>query len=151
MIKLCDNINDIVNIWQEAFGDTKKEILFFVNNVKNARCLAYYDNEKAAALMYVVDCKVKEKSAFYVYAACTLNEYRRQGLMTQLLSYANKQYAPLCLIPANESLIDYYSKRGFRKQLGTDCVSFNEIPEIEEYLFEGCELEEPVLLMYEGD
>lgn len=143
MIKYTDNNADIIKCWQESFGDSNDEIRFFIDNVINAKCLAYYKDEKIASMLYLIDCKVSSVDSKYIYAACTLNEYRKCGYMSALLNYAKDNYKSLCLIPAEEWLIDYYSERGFTDKISVDNIVFNQIPEIEEYLFEGCELETP--------
>ena len=34
MIKFFDDSNKIIPLWQEAFGDSKEDILFFLKNCK---------------------------------------------------------------------------------------------------------------------
>lgn len=147
MIKFTENKNDIIKLWQEAFGDSEEDILFFINNVKNAKCLAYYDNNSIASMLYLVD----SSKGKYVYAACTLKEYRGKGYMSDLLSYCKNQFDAVCLIPANEGLIEYYKNRGLNIELDIKEIKFNETDEIVEYLFEGCELSNPIVLMYKGE
>ena len=152
MIRYCEDKNEIIPLWQEAFGDTEKEIKFFTDNVKNASCLVYCKGDKIASMMFLVDCFIDGKKGKYAYACCTLKEYRGLGLMSELLSFAqNEKYNFLCLIPASDSLIDFYEKRGFTKREKIGKISFEQIPEIKEYLFEGFELTNPVILINSGD
>ncbi|MFR5876409.1 MAG: GNAT family N-acetyltransferase [Eubacterium sp.] len=151
MIKYTDNKEDIIKCWHEAFGDSNEEIEFFIDNVKDAECLAYYDGDKIASLLYLVGCKVNMAYSKYIYAACTLKEYRQCGYMSKLLKYAENRFKSICLIPAEQWLISYYSKRGFTIKICVDDIRFNQIPEIEEYLFEGCELENPFGLLNKGE
>lgn len=147
MIRFIDNQNDIIKCWQEAFGDSKEDILFFINNVKDSKCLALYNEEKIASMLYLVKCNL----GYYIYAACTLNRYRSCGYMTELLNFCKNKFDRLCLIPANEGLIEYYRKRGFENETEIDNLKFNQIKEIDEYLFDGCNLEQPIVLIYRKD
>lgn len=148
MIRYTDNSADIIKCWEEAFGDSYDEILFFINNAQSSKCLAYYDGEEIASMLFLVDCKVKLLDSKYIYAACTLKKYRQCGYMSRLLKYAQENYNSICLIPAEEWLIDYYFKRGFTNKISIDNIVFNQTDEINEYLFEGCKLENPFGLQY---
>ena len=146
MVKFTRDSDKIIHLWREAFGDSEEEIEFFIYNVKNAKCLMYYEGENEASMMYLVDCTVNGEKYSYVYAACTLKDYEGRGYMTKLLNYAFLNHIKLCLIPANESLIDFYSKRGIDNKFPIEDIKFQQIPEIEEYLFEGYTLKEPTAL-----
>ena len=39
MIKFFDDSNKIIPLWQEAFGDSKEDILFFLKNCKKKTAL----------------------------------------------------------------------------------------------------------------
>lgn len=147
MIRFTENREDIIKCWKEAFGDSDEDILYFVDNVKNAKCLAYYDDDKITSMLYLVKCSI----GYYVYAACTLEEFREKGYMTELLNYVKAKYSPVCLIPAKPWLIDYYKKRGLNITIEISQLQFDEIDGIKEYLFEGCELENPIALLYKGE
>ncbi len=150
MIKFSDDVDQIVHLWNEAFGDSRKEIEFFVDNIKNAKCLAYYDHDRMVSMMYLIKCKLMDKDFYYVYAVSTLKTYRNKGLSTELLEFAKREFGNLCLIPANSDLIDFYSKRGYDKIGSVKDIVFHQ-PEllIDAYLFEGCELEKPIIMISE--
>lgn len=145
MIKFTDNKNDILKCWSEAFGDSEEDILFFIDNAKDAKCLAYYEENEICSMLYLVNSSLGE----YIYAACTLKEYQGKGIMTKLLDYCKKNFDNICLIPANIELIDYYKKRGLTKEFEVSSLKFNQIEEINEYFYEGCELEHPIVLAFE--
>lgn len=145
MIKFTENKEDIIKCWKEAFDDSEDDITFFIDNVKNARCLAYYDNSSIAAMLYLVPSNFGS----YIYAACTLNEYRKLGVMTKLLNYCKENFDSICLIPANEGLVNYYKLRGLTITYDVNSLKFDQIDDINEYLFEGCELEHPIVLAFE--
>lgn len=142
---------DIITLWKKAFGDSREDVIFFLNHAKNKSCLCLYDDDFLCSMFFLVDCKVQNKAFKYVYAACTDREYQTKGCMTRLLNYAKEHYENIILIPADISLASYYLKRGFNHKMKTDNILFNECSEIKDYLFEGCFLEEPFALAYMGD
>ena len=142
---------DMTALWQEAFGDSREDVLFFLKNAHNISCLCYYDSSKLCSMLFLVDCKVNGTDFKYIYAACTGIAVRNKGYMSALLAYAQKHYHNVLLIPADESLADYYSKRKFNHKIDTNDILFNECEEIKEYLFEGCSLDEPFALAYKGE
>lgn len=151
MIKSVVNENDIVKVWQEAFGDSIEDILFFIHNLKHGQCIGFYGEQGIQSIMFLVECLVDGCKGRYVYAACTKKEYRRSGCMTDLLSYAKDNCDDfLCLIPADKPLIDYYKKRGFVQEINIDSIIFDESNEITDYLFEGCSLAKPIALKSGG-
>ncbi len=140
----------IIMLWQEAFGDPEDEIAFFIDNVKNARVCSYIENGRLISMFYLVKCIVNEREGEYLYAACTAKSHRGMGYFTKLLDKAAKNgIGFICLIPANEKLVEFYNERGFLKSVSVSDLRFDQTDEIEEYLFEGCELEKPVVLIKE--
>ncbi len=68
-------------------------------------------------------------------------------------SAKNIGYDFLWLIPAHDSLFDYYKNLGFETKLYSDkkyenCIVFNESEEICEYLYEGSDYEYPRGMVY---
>ena len=150
MIKFCDDVNDILSLWNAVFGDSEEEIMFFINNAESAECLAYYESGRIVSMLFLVDCFINGKKGKYIYAACTDKNYEGRGYMTEILNHSKKSgYNYLCLIPASDSLVEFYRKRGFDKECSIDSLSFNQIDEIKEYLFEGYNLTEPKVLICE--
>lgn len=149
MVKEVTDKNDIIRLWSEAFGDSEEDILFFINNVKSAKCFGCYQGETLVSMLYFVQCSVDGKRSDYVYAACTSEVHRKKGYMRELLDYCKENcYHSFCLIPANEGLIDYYKKNRITQEISLTAISFSEDEEIVDYLFDGCELEEPIALLY---
>lgn len=149
MVKEVFDKNDIIGLWKEAFGDSEEDILFFIDNVKHAECLGIYEKDELVSMLYFVRCTIDGKNSNYVYAACTLKAYRNKGYMAILLDYCKENCGDsFCLIPANEDLIGYYKNNGISEETAVDSISFNEDVEIIEYLFDGCELDKPIALLY---
>lgn len=155
MDKIIESHNygtDVILLWQQAFGDSEEDIRFFINNCRNKSVLTFFDNEELRAMLFLVDAKVNALNYKYIYAACTLKNFRSRGYMSKLLDYASKQYENILLIPADNELVKYYKKRNFNKIINVDDIEFNECSEIKEYLFEGCSLNEPIALAFvKGD
>ena len=150
MFKFTDNRKDIINLCHEAFGDCEEDINYFIDNVRNTNCLAYYVGDEIASMMFLVKCSVYGEESYYVYAACTAIKYRNQGLMTKLLDFAKENYSSICLVPALDPLIEFYMSRGFTKKIKIEDIKFKQKPEIVESLFEGYQLTEPTALMFGG-
>lgn len=149
MIKQCTNTEDIISLWSEIFGDTREEIEFFINNIQHAICLGYYLDNELASMLFLVDCNIKMYSAKYIYAASTKKCYEGLGYMTELIKYCKKDECLICLIPANDDLINFYKARGFISKTGIEHISFDENERITEYLLEGYHLTEPQVMIYE--
>ena len=152
MIKITNNIDDIVPLWSEAFGDSREDIVFFIDNIRNGVCLAEFQNDKAVSMLYLVDCCLNSKQAHYIYAACTDSKSRKKGYMAGLIKYCIYNYDRVCLIPADEHLVNYYNKQGLVFMHSVDDLKFNECRElIDEYLYAGCSLDSPVVLANKGE
>ena len=152
MIKITNNIDDIFPLWSEAFGDSREDIVFFIDNIRNGVCLAEFQNDKAVSMLYLVDCCLNSKQAHYIYAACTDSKSRKKGYMAGLIKYCIDNYDRVCLIPADEHLVNYYNKQGLVFMHSVDDLKFNECRElIDEYLYAGCSLDSPVVLANKGE
>ncbi|MDD6728903.1 MAG: GNAT family N-acetyltransferase [Eubacteriales bacterium] len=148
LIKFTRDYEQIIPLWQEAFGDSEDDVLFFLNGCKNKKCLGYYKGERLVSMMFLVDCLCDGKNMKYIYAASTLKSEQGKGYMSKLLDYCRKNAGSFCLVPADESLVTFYEKRGMADKTETFLLSFDEDEEIKEYLLEGCSLEKPFVMQY---
>lgn len=152
MIKITKSVDDIAPLWSEAFGDSSEDIVFFIENIKNARCFAYYENGKAVSMLCLVDCFLDGKHSHYIYAACTTHSYRKKGYMSALIEHCIAEFDEVCLIPANEKLIGYYKRQGLNFEYSVDKLKFDECKElVDEYLYAGCSLDTPLVLSNKGE
>lgn len=152
MIKITKSVDDIVPLWSEAFGDSREDIVFFIENIKNASCFAYFENNIAVSMLYLVDCVLNGKQSHYIYAACTTQNCRKKGYMSALIKYCAAEFDEVCLIPANEELIEYYKRQNLTFEYSVDKLKFEERKElINEYLYAGCSLKTPVVLSNKGE
>ena len=126
MIRFATN-NDIIGIirlWQEAFGDSEKEIKFFLDNkFKPQNTLVFEESNHIVSMLFLLDGKMCIKGidypAYYLYAACTAQSHRGRGIMSDLLKAAEKSAFErnidfICLLPAEDSLYDYYARFGYQ-------------------------------------
>lgn len=143
--------DEIISLWQEAFGDSREDVLIFLENANNISCLCYCTDGRLCSMLFLVDCSINGIPYKYIYAACTAKKYRCGGYMSKLLEYSQDQYKNLVLIPADDSLVNYYFKRKFNHKINLNNILFNECREIKDYLFEGCSLEKPFALAYMGE
>ncbi len=148
MIKKCTDENSIVRLWQQAFGDSEEEILYFIYNARHAECFAEFVNNEAVSMLFLVDCDLQSRKAKYIYAVCTAEKHRRKGYSSELIEYCKEKYNLLCLIPADDGLIDFYKRLQFNTKASIESLHFDENEEICEYLFDGFNLTEPMVLCY---
>ena len=112
----------IKSLMQSVFGDSEQFIdtcfrLLYSDNVLLAEV-----NEKVVSMAFLLPASIqinhKKFPVTYLYACATLPEYRGKGLMKNII---DKAYHDACLkneigvflMPANESLYEYYQMMGF--------------------------------------
>lgn len=129
------DIDELKNLWITVFGDDKKTVAFFFENTVNINDIySYKKNGKIVSAFYLIDSCVKKGNTQlkgkYLYAAATLPEYRKTGIMSQMIEYAinyNKALGVDCifLYPANDELYDFYKKFGFEEKFFSRVYEFN--------------------------
>ena len=129
-------------LWKTVFGDSDDVLdAFFENTVKTENIYAFRKDGKIVSAFYLIDASLIENnktfSAKYIYAAATLPEYRKQGIMSEMIKYAAdilkiKGTDILFLYPADEKLYDYYGKLGFVSQFKERIYKIDKT-EIEKY------------------
>lgn len=110
----------LINLWHEVFEDSVEYIENFLkfNFEDNFVVVAKY-KEKLVSAYYLIKSRFENSDAFYLYAAATLPEYRKFGIMGKLINFGidfakNSNVRYIILSPANESLYNYYKKFGFK-------------------------------------
>ncbi len=122
----------LINLWKEAFGDSREAIEFFLDNrYVPENTVVSEDDGKISSMLFLLDGKfsVKEKlyDSYYLYAAATLKEFRGRGIMKQMLDFAKKISSErkidfICLKPAEKGLYDYYAANGYKTVFTTKTV-----------------------------
>ncbi|HOV69810.1 MAG TPA: GNAT family N-acetyltransferase [Clostridia bacterium] len=107
--------SQIIRMWQISFGDSDEFTKwYFENRYSPARTLAAFDGDKAVASMQLFERTFRIRDNLipcrFIVGACTLPEYRRQGLMRALLAQAAQSYGAITLYPADTQ---FYKKLGW--------------------------------------
>ena len=108
-IRFTQSRKQIISLWNKVFKDSEEEIIFFLDNCKNYKCLGLFEGEVLASMLFLVDCTYCNKQGYYIYAVATDEKFRNKGYSTSLLHYAkelNENF--LWLIPANDNFISFY-------------------------------------------
>lgn len=154
MIKFTTDKNQIISLWQRVFGDDEDYINYFLDKCVNKSCLGYFENDKLVSMLFLIDCTYCGCKGKYVYAVATDEKCRGRGYASSLINEAKTQMSDfLWLIPATESLFEYYSRLGFETRLYTDSrfensIIFNESEEVIAELYDGSEFEYPKGMLY---
>ncbi len=117
------NIEELKSLWKETFGDSDEYLdEFFSRIYKENNTLVRCIDGKTAAALYMIPYDLfingKHHVIQYLYALATKTEYRRKGIMTELIRQAHRigkkrGYLFSALIPACQDLYAYYQKLGY--------------------------------------
>ena len=134
---LKEDIGELTDLWQTCFGDGDDYIgAFMRSRFVPERTLIGREDGKICSELYLLDGKVRIAGeafeAAYLYAACTHLDFRSRGYMGELLRSAESLCCDsgldyICLVPAEDSLFDYYSRFGYRpafEENGEDEAAF---------------------------
>lgn len=117
-------INDkkeLFSLWQMTFLEDSQVIENFFQNVFPTVVTPVIKIDgKIASSLFLLPCTIGRFNGKCVYCAMTKYDFRGKGYMKQLLDFSydyckedNLDF--LFLVPAEESLFDYYAKCGFEK------------------------------------
>lgn len=105
------------SLWVRVFEDQPSEVDALYSNL-NANGYILTDNDNLASCLTTYRAgTLNGQDIIVIYAVCTAPEYRGQACGSKLVTYAkeeiesNGNIALTC--PAEQSLVDYYSKLGF--------------------------------------
>ena len=113
--------NELSSLWQMTFLEDSKVIEYFFNNVlKDVVTPVIKIDGEIASSLFLLPCKIGEYKGMCVYCAMTKYSHRGKGYMKELLDFSynyclEKGFDFLFLVPAEESLFDYYEKCGFNE------------------------------------
>lgn len=120
-----DNLNEIKNIWKTCFLEPINNAEFFLSrNFTTTNCAVCCIDNKIVSMLFLLDIQLYTEfglqNANYIYAAATLPEFRKQGLMGKLLDFSNNESLKRgniysILLPANSKLYNFYEKYGYKK------------------------------------
>lgn len=118
-----NDLNEIKSLWKECFGDSEEYIQFFFSNHNvEKETLVYTIESKVVGMLNLLPATIKMADGYkpirYVYAVGTLKNYRGRGIARDLLNYANQELNKIgvttVLVPASQTLFDYYKKQGYQ-------------------------------------
>lgn len=107
------------SLWQTAFGDTDAFLdSFFRTAYAPDRCRCILIEDEIAAILYWIDCTVKDQKLAYIYAVVTHPDHRGKGLCRMLMEdthdlLLSRGYAGAVLVPQKESLRKMYAGMGY--------------------------------------
>lgn len=110
-------------LWQTCFGDPASYSEPILTHPEIRTFAAYVDGTPAAMLCALpaalVDECGGEAPCAYLYAVCTHPAFRRRGLSSGLLAFAEEAlrragFSCTALVPANEKLFEFYQKNGYQ-------------------------------------
>ncbi len=121
----------LVALWQEAFGDTLEFIEgFFCTAYSPSRVRCVTIDQKIVAALYWMDVTFEGRRFAYLYAVAVAKNYRGKGLCTALMAdthahLAFRGYDGVLLVPQEEGLRQMYEKMGYKT-----CTTVSEFPAV---------------------
>ena len=116
--------SELRSIWKDIFHDSDADIdLFFRNTYTKDSALIYRTGGTIGSMIFFPEYEFKLGSHWsklgYLCGAATLPDYRNKGIMGQLMAHSDeimktRGYKYAALIPASDSLYNYYERFGFR-------------------------------------
>ncbi len=138
------SVNDkkeLSSLWQMTFLEDSQVIEYFFHNVfKDVITPVIKIDGEIASSLFLLPCSIGNYKGKCVYCAMTKYSHRGKGYMRELLDFSydyckENDLDFLFLVPAEESLFDYYSKCGFEKFGIARTHTFDDTtPEIKEKL-----------------
>lgn len=116
-------------LWQTAFGDTDAFLdIFFRTAYSPNRCRCILIDEEIAAILYWIDCSLKDQKLAYIYAVVTHPGHRGKGLCRMLMEdthslLRSRGYSGAVLVPQQEGLRKMYAGMGYRNAGSLNCFT----------------------------
>jgi len=113
------NTDEIIELWNICFPENIEFTNWYFKNIyKSENTLIYTKNGIICSMLQELPFSFKYNKATYIYGACTHPNYRRIGLMGELLnrSFKNdikKGIGISILIPENKELFKFYENFGY--------------------------------------
>lgn len=121
-------------LWMDVFGDGPKEVdTYFSLRHSDENMLVWAEAGRIGAMLTMLPLTlVHDQAAYparYIYAVATAPQMRGRGIAGLLLEKAGEIIreeggAAALLVPASQSLFDYYQKRAFHTAFSLNVVDF---------------------------
>ncbi len=122
---IASDKNSLKQIWFICFGDEDDYVEHFLRERWTGKnCLVAEEDGNVVAMLFLLPAEIRVEEewnpVWYIYACATLPGYRGGGFMRQLLLKAGEEAVrqsvfALVLVPASDSLYNYYEKSGFSR------------------------------------
>ena len=112
----------LCQLWQQAFNEDSQIADFVFNDFSSFDNIYVCEQESTVVAMIVtVEVECKNKKGVYFYGVSTRKEWKKQGIMSRLMEFAQTDcrdngYDFVVLIPSSDELFDFYGKRGYETQ-----------------------------------
>ena len=106
-------------LWMECFGDEREWVdRFLIEHSTEENTFIHKEQGAVVAMLHLVELQTEVGRTAYLYAIATAAEWRGRGLATKLVGEAveaarERGYDAAAVIPADESLVGFYSRLGF--------------------------------------
>jgi predicted N-acetyltransferase YhbS len=132
MIRLAldSDLAKLKALWEEAFGDTPEDTKdYFARRHQNDCMLVDVQGTEIAGMLSLLPVTLvsqgREFPARYIYGVATRQTFRGQGISTRLMEYTHDFMREMgekaaILVPASQSLFDFYGKRGYKTVFALD-------------------------------
>ena len=135
MNKMADEQDrkEIFALWQSTFEDEQAFIEWALDEYAGFEHVYVARREQQlAAFLLAVPCSCNGVQGIYLFALATSPAFQKQGIMTELMAFAQEQERKAgakfaALIPASQPLFAFYEKRGYTQTLQVRKVA-REIP-----------------------
>jgi len=121
----AEYIAELKIMWHTIFGDTESYLNSFFDKVyKDENTLVDIEDGNVVSVLFMIPYKFKvngqENKIVYLYALATDPAYRGRKIMSKLIEKSldistKRGYALSVLIPADDSLFEYYRQFGFEE------------------------------------
>ncbi|MFR8078117.1 MAG: GNAT family N-acetyltransferase [Christensenellales bacterium] len=135
-----EHSEQVIELWRQCFGDSSKFVSFYLSHhpFEEKTMLLTLEGDVVTSTLSLLPAQLvigqKKLPVRYVYAVGTDIRFRGQGLSTALLDASaslcrRRGEAGMFLIPASDSLFEFYRQRGFVSAFGvaSRTVSSSEI------------------------
>jgi len=141
-----EDITHLKEIWKVCFGDDDSYIdFFFDNKYKEDQTFVLIYKTQIAAMLTMIPIKItlpnnRSYNSAMLYAIATHPRYQGMGLSTEIMNYTKEYLLKqnveiLALVPAEESLINFYSKREYSDgfYIKQSKLTYENIQELKKY------------------
>lgn len=127
--------SQLFDLWCDVFKGIEEAELFFENMYCPENAFVALDDDKVVAGLHLLPCyMVGIGNCGYIFAAATKEEYRKNGIMKNLILFTydeskERGLKGLTVVPANEKLYVTYSNYGFVKShyVREVCLKYDEL------------------------